>query len=618
MQSNHVITQFKKPALHHQYLCLPNMPLDVLIWIFKHVLPEWLGKLQLVNQDFYFLIHFKFDSIWERKRKIHFPEEPVNLKMTTYQQFVNGYKNKYVNILHLAPFYSMINEREAELFKSRILKKPKDYFFVEKNNNQSLWKKANDSKQQTMLDTMYIAVKQEFAKSKTKKLEDTWMTALGNALICKQPLNEIQDLLAKGSSYTETYENEIRPIHIIAEFHQFKEVLQHLLEFFPEHLNLKNGNGFSPIMLASQHGNHEIVELLLQQEGIDISTEVSNIFDYVMSSNSVKCLEAIINFNKIKQVVALDDIYKTFQRIFINNRRVNFQIMQACLNGYPELLNYKDGAGQGIFMWACYKNKIKLVDFFLEKMDSEMLFRRTVDKFEGYDSTNMSALDFAILKSHQQVIWILLQAFTTKKFADGNEDLISLTLIQAYCYAKDKNKFGSALLLLQTHPHLANNNDVVDQSLQAYLASPDQGLLAAFDIADAKKRNALIEAFTKGYIASLPISKEEKDKLQIAFQKLNDYMSDEANYTNTIFYNSSADKKYVAKTLRNLLVANYDHQDFEQKLKTFMDDKRVKNLTGTLLNIYMSFEWYLNRRLQSSTYNDSITRLALTPMKSWK
>ncbi len=606
---------------------LMDFSIDIFLRIFTHLLPEQIVWLTAVHRDFNIVKeHEYFADMWGIKSELHFPSGVLVAGNThvMFQQFKDIYIGRYnietkAETIKLSPMdhersrlhahlFSMVIEGETTLFNKRKLKEPKLYSLP--IHNVSLEKLILHSKHQSMRDTLYAAVTNEYKVQNnfyiTEEI-DTQLriknkTILRQALEHQQPLTHIQMLLDNGSSYEEIYDFGLLPIHLIVMTHSEVEVIQHLLQKHPAHLNAKTLSGNTPFILACCHAKEKVIQFLLNQEDIDTKTPIGtpNALILTAKSGNTKSVEVLLKSEKAKS-----SFYgKEFLSLVTMLDFAKDEILKICLNNFPNLIHQVDNTGSTLLMHTC-KKRLSMAEYFLDKIDAITLTRRTNDDHPTYK--NMSVLDIAISQSSLRLIELILKTIKTR-FHKASDNIWKM-LTQGYSLAKEKKQFQIAALLLQNFTSLAVKDNQLDKNISALTFNNDPGnaLKCLFDINSkpdfslqifmaghlAKER---IPFLYKQYIDNLPLEKNKKVKLQTACNYLNNFIQNlEIDHRPDLFRRNIG---FLPKGIQELVFTPSDL--FVKKFEKFNQDLR-KYITGKLLDILKDLDWFLEWKKDFAT-----------------
>ncbi len=615
---------------------LRNFSIDIFLRIFTHLLPEQIVWLTAVHRDFNIVKeHEYFADLWGIKSELHFPRTTILAGNThvMFQLFKDKYINQYnietdaekIKLLStstdheksrfLAHLYSMAIEGETTLFNERKLKNPQDYNQPLKNNKKTIALRVIAGKHQSMRDTIYAAEINKFKINYpfyTEEKIDTKLilknkTILYYALLYQQPFTHIQMLLEKGSSYEEVYDTEVKPIHVIAMNHSSVEVLQHLLQNSSAQLNAKTSFGNTPLTLACWNGHEEIIQFLLNQKDIDlgISTGTDNILICAAKSANAKCVDLLLKSEKVRENISGVEFLSLVTIFALPDFEKKDDVVKACLDNLPNLINQVDHTGFTLLMHFCKKKDFSkdfsIVEYLIAKVDVTTLTNRSSDDHPTHK--NMSVLDIAICGSYLRIIELIINAIKTR-FHNATDRRWEM-LTKSYSLAKEKKQFQIAALLLQHFPSLAakdNEKDYgLDKTISRLVSRDNQGealkhlfnmntkpsIVQQLLLADCLA-NERIPLLQKQYIDSLPLTENEKAKLQTTCNQLNDFILSLGVDHKLNLYKRNI--TLIPLCLRQLVFMSCD--TYINIFETFNQFHR-KYITGKLLDIFHDLNWFL-------------------------
>jgi ankyrin repeat protein len=432
---------------------------DTMMQVFSHLLPEQIFLLALINKNFNDLINNRMDSLWEKKRSIHFPHTAAYDKTSNlYKQFQMKYKDERKSIpLELRPLFSMASEGFDKQLEKLVLRDEQIdnvLFQTRDMKGESLSTIAIKNKNQATLDYFYKLVKKLFSKRNfyfidTNNIDPSIrfrnLTVLYYALLYRQTLDEIKLLFLKGSSANEIYPNGMCPLHVAAQS-GLVDIAAYLLEQSPQALNQRDASNQTPLMFACSMGQEAMLSYLLNQANIDLSgtstyqkpdidTQGWTAFHWAVGTGYSKLVELLIAHHQ-KQPFLSDEILseasilaitkgylsiaKTLREHFptLNNQEEKFveaylqaakqgklDTLKALLNYLPKLLNQTDLYGQTALIWAATNNQLAVVEYLMAQKSIDLL-KSTHDasgKCQGW-----TALHWAASKGRSKIVDLFL------------------------------------------------------------------------------------------------------------------------------------------------------------------------------------------------------------------
>ncbi len=456
---------------------LSALPVYCILIIFEYLRPQQIIELATINKafsQFFKCSDLATAPLWCFKQKAYRLEYAAS-NMSFFQQFKNAYKKQYQNLgkyQQLQDHIYMIEENDFVAFQRNRLRRPEMY--VSDLEDESLMWRAKKKNYQHFRNFMYKQIQKKFKKKKggkqgLVKLADEWDTkrviGLGKilyyAIVSEQPLDHIKELEKQGSIFEETYTYNILPIHMIAFWHHDSEVMQYVLSRYAKYINSTNKMNQTAIMYACNGGNHKLVECLLKKRGINLeylSTSDEHkdwsALTFAAINGTPQCVELLLDYNLKQKKLSFSygHIEDVFYKVLMGH--ATFDTLKVFLDKYNTLYASADGGDQTVLMYACYKNKITLLEYIFQQHDINFL-AKTNDRGEH---ANITALQSAVVGKNQEIVERFLDEIKKRELQEKPE-IISM-IKTAYIYALQENATVKILdHFLQHYPVLLKETD---------------------------------------------------------------------------------------------------------------------------------------------------------------
>ncbi|EFR00861.1 hypothetical protein MGYG_03865 [Nannizzia gypsea CBS 118893] len=209
-------------------------------------------------------------------------------------------------------------------------------------------------------------------------------------------------------------------------------------------INAKDNNGMTPLISASRYGHEAIVKILLNTKKVDINAKNKNSMTPLISAacyGNEAIVKALLNTKKV-DVNAKDNLDRT--ALIYTSKRGHEAIVKILLNTGQADINVKDQWGRSALIYASESGHTAVVEILLntDKVD-----------IDGKDKMDMTALIHASERGHEVMVKMLLN--TCKADINAKDQWGKSALM----YASDGGHTAVVEILLNTDKVDVNAKD---------------------------------------------------------------------------------------------------------------------------------------------------------------